>query len=334
VTEPTAPTETTAPTGTTTETTETTDDLDPTRYATHHADLPTGVRLAYVREGTGGYPLILLHGYPETKRIWWRNIGPLAEAGFEVIVPDLRGYGDSGLATDGFYDPAAYSMDVHALVTGVLGHERCAVAGGDVGSVVTVDIGLRYPGLVERQVVFNGVPPVLPEAYEAAGIPRDAPRPLRQAADYYLRQGFDPEGLAAELDTPARRVAYVADFYGHRFWAAPGGFDTDAVDFMAAPFADAGKLRAAWGPYEVACGTRQPAARARLLEHSPIPTLVLYGPEDHVVPPSFPDRCAVAFPECIGPFVVAGAGHFLQWEQARVFNQAVAYLLADLRVTR
>ena len=34
---------------------------------------------------------MLLHGWPETKRIWWRNIEPLAEAGFEVIVPDLRG---------------------------------------------------------------------------------------------------------------------------------------------------------------------------------------------------------------------------------------------------
>ena len=36
--------------------------------------------LAYVREGVGGTPLLLLHGYPETKRIWWRNIAPLAAA--------------------------------------------------------------------------------------------------------------------------------------------------------------------------------------------------------------------------------------------------------------
>ena len=51
--------------------------------------------LAYLREGQGGYPLVLIHGYPETKRIWWRNIRPLAEAGYEVIVPDLRGHGSS-----------------------------------------------------------------------------------------------------------------------------------------------------------------------------------------------------------------------------------------------
>ena len=48
---------------------------DPTRYATHHAEVRNGVTIAYVREGAGGTPLLLLHGYPETKRIWWRNIG-------------------------------------------------------------------------------------------------------------------------------------------------------------------------------------------------------------------------------------------------------------------
>ena len=69
-------------------------------FAVEHAPVADGLHLAYVREGEGGYPLLLVHGYPETKRIWWRNIAPLADAGFEVIVPDLRGYGDSGLAPD------------------------------------------------------------------------------------------------------------------------------------------------------------------------------------------------------------------------------------------
>ena len=307
------------------------DELSADRFAVHHADLATGVRLAYLREGAGGYPLVLLHGYPETKRIWWRNVEPLAAAGFEVVVPDLRGYGDSGLAPDGAYDPAAYSRDVHALVHDVLGHERCAVVGGDLGSVVAIDLGLRYPGLVERQVLFNGVPPLLDEAYAAAGIPLDPGRGQRPTADYFVRQGRDPEGLAAELDTPERRRSYIADFYGHRLWAAPGTFSDEAVEFMAEPFADAARLRAAWGPYEVACGTRRPSDVPRLLEPSPVTTLVLYGPEDHVVPSSFPDKCAVAFPECVGPFVVTGAGHFMQWERAHVVNQALVYFLADLR---
>jgi pimeloyl-ACP methyl ester carboxylesterase len=90
-------------------------------FDVHRAAVRDGLQLAFVREGVGGYPLVLVHGYPETKRIWWRNIEPLARAGFEVIVPDLRGYGDSDLAPDGFYDPAAFATDLHVLVHDVLG---------------------------------------------------------------------------------------------------------------------------------------------------------------------------------------------------------------------
>src|SRR5256714_6349197 len=97
------------------------------------AEVREGVSLAYVRAGAGGRPLLLVHGWPETRRIWWRNIAPLADAGFEVIVPDLRGFGDSGPAPDGFYDPAASARDLHALVYDTLGHERCVAAGGDYG---------------------------------------------------------------------------------------------------------------------------------------------------------------------------------------------------------
>ena len=50
-----------------------------------------------------------------------------------MIAPDLRGFGDSGLAPDGFYDLAAHASDLHALVSDVLGHERCGAAGEDLG---------------------------------------------------------------------------------------------------------------------------------------------------------------------------------------------------------
>jgi pimeloyl-ACP methyl ester carboxylesterase len=50
-----------------------------------------GWRKPFTRVRKGGYPLLLIHGWPETRRIWWRNIGALADAGFDVIAPDLRG---------------------------------------------------------------------------------------------------------------------------------------------------------------------------------------------------------------------------------------------------
>jgi len=302
-----------------------------TEFPVHRASVREGVEIAYVRAGEGGFPLLLLHGWPETKRIWWRNIEPLAAAGFDVIVPDLRGFGDSGPAPDGFYDPATHALDMHALVRDVLGHERCVAAGGDVGGVVIQDLGLRFAGFVVRQCLFNTVPPVLKEQYEQAGLGPGIPRVTRMAADYFMRQGNDADGLAAELDTPEKRRRYIAQFYGSRFWAAPGAFAPEDVDFMTEPFADADKLRASFGVYETALRKRPPAEVPRLFETNPVPALVLYGPEDHVIPRDFPERCEVAFTELIGPLVVPRAGHFLQWERADVLNQSLVYFCADLR---
>jgi pimeloyl-ACP methyl ester carboxylesterase len=278
---------------------------------------PSG--LAYDHAGQGGKPLLLLHGWPETRRIWERNVEPLADAGFEVIAPDLRGFGDSPLAPDDRYDVAAHSSDMAELVRG-LGHERIVVCAGDLGGVVAQDLSLRFDGLVERLCLFNTIPPLL------EGGPAPVPRSTRMAADYFIRQSKDADGLAAELDTPDKRRRYVASFYGSRFWAAPGSFTREDVDRMTEPFADADRFRASIANYEYAGGPRQAPDPPRLLEPNPTPTLILYGPEDHVIMPDFPQRMEAAFPNRAGTFVVQGAGHFLQWERADVLNGALRWL--------
>jgi pimeloyl-ACP methyl ester carboxylesterase len=303
---------------------------DPEAFAVQRAEVRDGLELAYVHAGAGGFPLLLVHGWPETMRIWWRNVAPLAEAGFEVIVPDLRGFGESGLAPDGHYDMAAMGRDLHALVHDVLGHPRCAAAGGDVGGVVIQDLGLRFEGFVVRQCLFNTVLPLLGDAYAEAGIDPGLPPTSRMAADYFLRQGREADALAAELDTVEKRRRYVGEFYGHRFWASPGAFEPGDVDFMTEPFADAEKLRASFGTYETALGTRPASEPPRFFEPNPVPTLVLYGPDDHVIWPDFPRRAEVVFGDRVGPFVVPGAGHFLQWERADVLNGALVAFLRDL----
>jgi len=298
--------------------------LDPSAFAVHRAT-PAGAEIAYLREGVSGHPLLLLHGWPETMRVWWRNIHPLAAAGFEVIVPDLRGFGLSGLAPDDRYDAAAHAHDMDGLVRGELGHERVTVCAGDLGGVVAQDLSLRFPGLVDRLILFNTIPPVLPDS------PREIPREVRMAADYFVRHATDADGLAAELATPELRRAYVAQFYGSRFWASPGSFAADDVAFMTEPFAAADRFRASIANYEYAGGPRRSPERILLTEVNPTPTLILYGPDDHVIPRDFCRRMEAAFPERAGPFVVENAGHFLQWERADVLNGAVRWLCSPLR---
>ncbi len=86
-------------------------------FTIHTAVVAEGVSLAFVREGVGGVPLLLVHGYPETKRIWWRNIEALAAAGFEVIVPDLRGMGDSERTIEQkYYQKIELAQDIIEII--------------------------------------------------------------------------------------------------------------------------------------------------------------------------------------------------------------------------
>jgi pimeloyl-ACP methyl ester carboxylesterase len=308
----------------------TTPDLDPDRFAVHHFE-GRGFRQAYVRENPGGIPLLCVHGWPETKRIWWRVIEPLAEAGFEVIVPDLRGFGDSDVAPDGFHDVASHSRDLHALVTQGLGHERVVLCGGDLGGPVIQDLALRFPEVVERMVLFNS-----PLPYDKAAMAGMDSRPPAGAADYFLRQGTDPDGLAAELDTPEQRRAYIATFYTSRFWAHPGAFTEGrmpggpAVDFHTEPFADGAKLRASFGGYESAFSEAARSEPALLARNPDVEALILFGPSDHVLYRAYDEMAAATFPDHVGPFLLRDCGHFVPWEAPRQLVSATRAFCRDL----
>ena len=290
-------------------------------FTVHKAVVRDGITNAYLHEGVGGKPLVLLHGYPETKRIWWRNVAPLAAAGFEVIVPDLRGYGDTDLSPDDDYGLAVFSRDVYALVHDVLGHESCGVVAGDVGGAMSIDLINRFPGFVEKLCFFDSVPPVALEAYAAAGLDFASFSAVSNGptGDYRELQGARPDELAAMLTTPAARRQWIAAMYTSRLWASPGTFVGDDLDFMTEPFADLDRMRAGWAVYQLGHGrpTSEPA-----MMHGPVdtPTLVLYGADDHVVESDFIPFCEVAFTNRIGPLVIPGAGHFLQWERADIVN--------------
>ena len=315
------------------------DDIDPTRFTTEHAD-PRGFAQAYVRANAGGVPLLCVHGWPESKRIFWRVIEPLAAAGFDVIVPDLRGFGDSDVGPDGFHDVTSHSHDLYALVHDHLGHEQVVLVGGDLGGPVIQDLALRHPEWVERMVLFNS-----PLPYDKERMAGLRSRPAREASDYFVRQGTDPDGLAAELDTPEQRRRYIATFYTSRFWAHPGAFVDPAeppgrfvgsavVDFHTEPFASATSLRASFGGYE---SVFDPAARSEaplLTRNDHTPTLVLFGPSDHVLYPDFDRMAAAVFGRHVGPFLLRDCGHFVPWEAPHALVSGAQMMAADLLAAR
>lgn len=283
---------------------------------TRHAVLPGGERVGYWREGQG-QPVLLLHGYPETKRIWLRVFGALVEAGFDVIAPDLPGYGESEPPVAGTADIPAAADALRALLCEVIGIRRACAIAGDYGAQVLLHLGAEHPGLIDRQIVFNTTPPGLRDSYRAAGIPRDPSRRDRPQSRYFLRQGMEADALLAELDGEQARLDYITAFYRDGGWAADGAFTAAEARWHAEPFADSDRLRTAWHSYEVACGTRPPTRMPRLFEPVAVPSMVLYGAADPVVLPSFVDKCRVAFTHCPEPVVLPGCGHFVPWERPK-----------------
>jgi epoxide hydrolase 4 len=113
-----------------------------------------GVRLHYVEAGEG--PLvILLHGFPEFWYSWRRQIKPLADAGFHVVAPDMRGYNLS----DKPRDWRAYGLDLLAGdIAGLIGHfgvEQADVVGHDWGAVVAYGVATFHPLSVRKLAILN-----------------------------------------------------------------------------------------------------------------------------------------------------------------------------------
>jgi pimeloyl-ACP methyl ester carboxylesterase len=283
-----------------------------------------GFRQVFTRVGVGGVPLLLVHGWPESRRIWWRTIAPLASAGFDVIAPDLRGFGDSGAGPDGFGDVASHALDLIALVE-ELSVGPVVLCGGDLGGPVIQDISLRRPDLVDRMVLFNS-----PLPYDKAGMAGMRTRPAVEAGDYFLRQGTDADALAAELRTPDERRRYIATFHTSRFWAHPGAFTPDDVAFHTEPFGDAASLRSSFRTYESAFDPSKQADPTAMATPNPTRTMILFGPSDHVLYPDFDRMAEVVFPNRVGPFLLRDCGHFVQWERAEVLVSAVTAFCGDL----
>lgn len=122
-----------------------------------HTQLDVNGVTINLRHGGKGPPLLLLHGYPQTHVIWHKIADRLAEQ-YTLVMPDLRGYGDSsrpeGLPDHGNYAKRVMAQDMAEVMT-ALGHARYYVCGHDRGGRVAHRLALDHPEAVQKLMLLD-----------------------------------------------------------------------------------------------------------------------------------------------------------------------------------
>ncbi len=198
------------------------------------------VELHCVEAGQG--PLVvLLHGFPEFWYSWRHQITALAEAGFRVVAPDMRGYNTSERpAGVSDYSAGRLAGDIAGLIR-ALGAEQAHVVGHDWGAAVAYYVAMWHPEVVDRLVICN-VPH--PKRFLVDGL--RSPRQLRKSWYMFFFQvpGL-AERLAARDDWSALKRALRAGSRGTfsdqdleryvRAWSQPGAI-TAMLNYYRAAF--------------------------------------------------------------------------------------------------
>ena len=121
----------------------------------HRTTVVNGIHIHYVTHGQGA-PVILLHGWPEFWYSWRKQIPVLGER-FEVIAPDLRGFGYSDKPQTG-YDTRTAASDMYELARS-LGHPRVSMVAHDIGARVAYRLTLDHEETVARLALLDATPP-------------------------------------------------------------------------------------------------------------------------------------------------------------------------------
>ncbi len=272
-----------------------------------------GFELAYDRAGSGP-AVVLLHGWPGD-RTDYRDLVPKL-AGCEVLVPDLRGFGESDkhpADPAAQYDATAQARSVAALIT-ELGLDRPVVAGYDIGSRIAQALASARPELVKALVITPPVPGVGTRVFGAG--------PLRE----FWYQSFHRLALAEELidGKPEAVRAYLRHFWAH--WSGPGFELAEAdLDHLVSVYGPPGAFTASVAWYRSGAGT---AARA-LSETAPAPAdrlatpvTVLWPELDPLFPREWSDRLGEFFGQ-VRLRYVDGAGHFAPLEYPDVLAEEI-----------
>lgn len=160
-----------------------------------------GIELAYTRRGKGT-PLVLLHGYPLDRHLW-DEVVPLLEDTFDVIIPDLRGFGES-TTVDTPYTMEDYASDIAGLLD-QLGIQKAAIAGHSMGGYVALAFARLYPERISGLGLVSS---------QASADPPDRKEGRYKSAAEVSEKGIGGvvETMAPKFTSDARLRAYAREF--------------------------------------------------------------------------------------------------------------------------
>jgi len=273
-----------------------------------------GFSLAYDRTGDGP-PVVLLHGWPGGRGDYRLVVPQLADAA-DVVVPDLRGFGESDrhpVAPEEGYSPDAQARSVTGLLE-ELGLGPVVLAGYDIGSRIAQTVARQSPVRVRALVVTPPMP--------GAGQRLLDPPVLAE----FWYQNFHRLDLSARLldgDRDAVRT-YLQHFWTH--WSGPSYVPADAdLDRLADTYGRPGAFTASIGWYR-----QGPGILARgLAEQAPAPeerlavrTHVLWPAHDPLFPSAWADRLGEFFAD-VSLTTLPDSGHFVPIEAPDAFAAAI-----------
>jgi pimeloyl-ACP methyl ester carboxylesterase len=276
------------------------------------------VNLHVARAGVpGGTPVILLHGFPENWSSWRHQIGPLADAGFDVYALDMRGYNLSDRPPHrDDYRMRLLIDDVAEIVRATKQRSACIV-GHDWGGIVAWTFAGAYPELITKLVIMNA-----PHLHLFRKLVRSR-RSIQIFRSWYVAL-FQIPGLAEKL-LSANNHRALRRLFSHGA-ARPGAFSNDDIDAYVDAAAQPGALTAMLNYYRAA---REPGsiaiARASRVECD---TLVIWGDRDRALSVRLLDDI-----EDVAPLVtvrrIPDAGHWVQNEAPATVTRWLLDFLAE-----
>ena len=111
-----------------------------------------GVKIHYLKAGTGKTPLVLIHGFGDTSHMWTPMFADFGKD-YTVIAPDIRGIGDSSRPASG-YDKKTVAVDIRELVKS-LGYKKIYLVGHDIGLMIAYAYAAQYQDEVEKLALLE-----------------------------------------------------------------------------------------------------------------------------------------------------------------------------------